>query len=131
MFMEAREDVVRRCIAEALAEDVETIKPDGNLMADYDADSLAFLDIVFRLEQAFGIQITRGEMDRAARGEMSEDDFAPNGVVSDAGLQRLRELMPESADRIKAGLKPQEILTLFTVRTFTNIVSGKQEGKEA
>lgn len=119
---------VRRCVAEALAEPEEAIELDGNLMADYEADSLAFLDIVFRLEQAFDIQITRGEMERAARGDMTEEAFAPDGIISNEGLERLRALMPEAADRIRDGLKPQDILTLFSVRTFVNIVEGKLTG---
>jgi hypothetical protein len=95
-------------------------------MADLGAESLDFLDIVFKLEQTFGIQITRGEMERAARGDMSDEDFAPGGVISDAGLQRLRELMPEAADRIKPGLRPMQILSLFSVQTFVNVVNAKR-----
>ena len=121
-------DTVRACIAEALSVDAALVTAGANLMDDLGADSLAFLDIVFQLEQAFDIEITRGEMERAARGEMSDEEFAPEGVISEAGLARLRELMPEAADRIKPGLKPQLILTLFTVQTFVNMVEGKLRG---
>jgi len=68
-----REDIVRDCIADALALEVGEVALASNLISDLDADSLAFLDIVFKLEQAFDIEITRGEMERAARGDMSED----------------------------------------------------------
>jgi acyl carrier protein len=120
-----RAEVVRGCIAEALNVDTNTVSLSSNLMDDLGADSLAFLDIVFRIEQAFGIEITRGEMERAARGTMSEEEFAPQGVVSDAGLARLRELMPEGGSRIAPGLRANQILTLFTVTTFANIAGGK------
>lgn len=125
----ARAEVVAGCIADALAIDVAAVKLDSNLMADLGADSLAFLDIVFRLEQAFNIQITRGEMERAARGEMSEEEFAPGGVISEAGLDRLRSLLPEAAERIHPGLRTGQILTLFSVRTFVNMVEGKLQGQ--
>ncbi len=98
-------------------------------MDDLGAESLDFLDIVFRLEREFDIQITRGEMEKASRGTMTADEFAPGGVISDAGLARLRELMPEAADRIKPGLRPSTILTLFSVQTFANMVIGKREGR--
>jgi acyl carrier protein len=124
-----RADIVRDAIADALALDVSEVELKSNLMSDLDADSLAFLDIVFKLEQAFDIEITRGEMERAARGDMSEEEFAPDGVLSDRGLARLRELLPESADRIGPGLKPNQILTLFTVQTFLNMVEGKLRGE--
>lgn len=121
-------DTVRACIADALSVEVAEVSAGSNLMDDLGADSLAFLDIVFQLEQAFDIEITRGEMERAARGDMTDEEFAPEGVVSEAGLTRLRELMPEAAERIQPGLRPQMILSLFTVQTFANMVQGKLRG---
>ncbi len=121
------ETTVRRVIAESLATDIEKVPPNASLMDELGAESLDFLDIVFKLERAYGIQITRGELERAARGDMSEDDFAPGGVISEAGLARLRELMPEVAERIHPGLRPAQILGLFTVQTFVHLVVGKQQ----
>jgi acyl carrier protein len=118
-------EAVCKIVAEALGRDVE-VRLSSNLMEDLGAESLDFLDIVFKLEQAFGIKISRGEMERAARGDMSEEDFAPSGVISPAGLERLRELMPEAADKIKPGLRPVQILSLFSVQTFANIVLAKR-----
>ena len=118
-------------VAEAVAMPADRVKPEHYLTNDLGAESLDYLDIVFKLEQEFDIQITRGEMERAARGDMSDDEFAPDGVISDAGLARLRELMPESAEMITDGLRPVEILGLFKVSTFSNIVEAKLEGKTA
>lgn len=120
-------DVVCRIIAEALARDVE-VRLTSNLMEDLGAESIDFLDIVFKIEQTFGIKITRGEMEKAAKGDMSDDEFAPAGVISKAGLERLRALMPEAADRIHEGLRPMQILSLFSAQTFVNIVMSKRGG---
>ncbi len=122
---------VRRVVAEALARNVDEVQVHSMLMGDLGAESLDFLDIVFQLEQAFGIEITRGEMERAARGDMSEQEFAPGGVISERGLATLRVLMPEAAERIRPGLRPMEILSLFTVQTFVNIVEAKRSGRSA
>jgi acyl carrier protein len=122
-------DAVRAIIADALGRAQADVQLTSNLMAELGAESLDFLDIVFRIEREFGIQITRGEMERAARGDMTADEFAPGGVVSERGLARLRELMPEAADRIQPGLRASMILTLFTVTTFVNMVLGKREGR--
>jgi acyl carrier protein len=118
-------------VAKSLARDPAEVKLANCLMEDLGAESLDFLDIVFELERAFNIQITRGEMERAARGDMSEEEFAPNGTISEVGLRRLRELMPEVSHRIHAGLRPAQILSLFTVQTFVNLVSAKQQGRTA
>lgn len=124
------EIMVRQAIAEALALEVDDVPVDGNLIEELGAESLDFLDIVFRIERSFDIEITRGEMERAARGDMSEEEFAPDGVISNAGLARLKELMPESSDKIEQGLRPTEILGLFTPKTFINMVEGKKAGTE-
>lgn len=120
---------VRQIVADSLGKKLDDVKLDSVLMADLGAESLDFLDIVFRLERDFKIEITRGEMERASRGDMTQDEFAPQGVISEAGLARLRELMPEAADRIQPGLRPSTILTLFSVQTFANIVIGKRDGR--
>lgn len=122
-------EAVRKIVAESLGRKLDDVKHDSVLMADLGAESLDFLDIVFRIEREFSIEITRGEMERASRGEMSQEEFAPGGVISEAGLARLRELMPEAADRIKPGLRPSTILTLFSSQTFTNMVIGKRDGR--
>ena len=122
---------VRELVADALARDLSEVSIDSVLMSDLGAESLDFLDIVFKLEHEFHIQITRGEMERAARGEMSEEEFAPGGFISEAGLERLRQLMPEASARIKPGLRPGQVLSLFSVQTFVNLVQAKMASATA
>ncbi len=129
MSEESVENVVCAIVAEALDQPLAQVTPASILMDELGAESLDFLDIVFKLEQSFHIQITRGEMERAARGDMSEEEFAPGGVISEKGIARLRELMPEAKDRIVPGLRPTQILSLFTVRTFANLAAGKKAGR--
>lgn len=124
------ENTVRAIVAESLAMQVDQVLPTVSLIDELGAESLDFLDIVFKLERAYDIQITRGELERAARGDMSDDEFAPGGVISEAGLARLRELMPEAAAKIRPGLHPGQILSLFTVQTFVHLVVGKQEQRK-
>jgi len=118
---EAVPEIVCGIVAEALAVERSTVQVGCNLMEDLGAESLDFLDIVFKLEQTFGIEITRGALEEAARGDMNEQEFAPKGVLSETGLDRLRALMPESRDRIKPGLRAAEIPRLFVVQTFVTI----------
>lgn len=129
MTSEETSEKVREIVATSLGLKPEQVELGSVLMADLGAESLDFLDIVFRLERDFGIEITRGEMERASRGDMTQEEFAPGGVISEAGLERLRELMPEARDRIQPGLRPSTILTLFSVQTFANLVIGKREGR--
>lgn len=113
-------------VAAALDRSRDKVQLASNLFADLNADSLDLLDLVFALENRFGIEITRGALEQAAKGDMTDDDFAPGGVISEAGLARLRALLPESVEHIRPGLLPRQIPTLFTVGTFARIVLAKQ-----
>jgi acyl carrier protein len=124
------ESKVCALIAAAVGCDPARVTPTAGLMDEVGLDSLDFLDLVFQLERTFGIQITRGEMEAAARGDMTEEDFAPSGVISERGLQRLRTLMPEAAARIAPGLRAREILGLFTARTFAKVVKRAEEKRD-
>jgi acyl carrier protein len=124
-------EACRVIVAEAIGRPVDDVQLTSVLMAELNAESLDFLDIVFRIERDFKIEITRGEMERASRGDLTPEEFAPGGVISQAGLDRLRELMPEAADRIAPGLRPSMILTLFSVETFANMVIAKRDGRSA
>jgi acyl carrier protein len=121
----AIEDNVRQLVAQTLARDPAAIDPAARLIDDLGAESLDLLELVFRIERAYDIQITRGEMERAARGDLTDDQFAPAGVISPVGLDRLRELMPEARAHLQPGLRPFQILGLFSVRTFARIVAAK------
>ncbi|HPZ83342.1 MAG TPA: acyl carrier protein, partial [Thermogutta sp.] len=53
---------VREVLMDALAVDEEEVRPDATLVGDLGAESIDFLDIVFKLEKAFNIKIPRGEL---------------------------------------------------------------------
>ena len=53
---------VSATLVEALNVDEDEIKPTSTLQGDLGAESIDFLDIVFRLEREFGIKIPRGEL---------------------------------------------------------------------
>ena len=120
---------VAETIADALACEKEKVKPNSSLIEDLGAESIDFLDIVFRLERAFKIKIPRGKIIEDARGELSEAEFEKGGLVTDAGFQRLKSFLDEvPAERIKSPLKVADIPRLFTTETFCKIVIRQQKG---
>ena len=123
---------VAATIADALACDEDKVKPDASLINDLGAESIDFLDIVFRLERAFKVKIPRGKIIEEARGPLTEEQFQNGGAVTDAGIARLREFLSEvPADRIQAPLKAGEIPKLFTVATFAKMVIRQQNAAAA
>ena len=114
---------VAKTIADALGCDVEDVKLDVSLIEGLDAESIDFLDLVFRLERAFKLKIPRGKIIEEARGDLPEAEFEQKGVVTEAGMQRLRSFLSEvAADRFPAQLKVADIARLFTAETFCKLV---------
>ena len=114
---------VAETMADALGCDLEDIKLDVSLIEGLDAESIDFLDMVFRLERAFKIKIPRGKIVENARGALSEAEFETNGIVTDAGLDQLRSYLSEiPADRFKTPMKAKDIPRLFTPETFCKLV---------
>src|SRR6058998_4110263 len=86
---------VAETMADALGCDIEDIKLDVSLIEGLDAESIDFLDMVFRLERAFKIKIPRGKIIENARGDMPEAEFEQKGVLTEAGLTQLRRYLSE------------------------------------
>ena len=122
---------VAQIIADALGVDAAEVKLDVPLIEGLDAESIDFLDLVFRLERAFGVKIPRGKIVEDARGDLPESDFETKGIVSEAGLKRLREFLSEvPADRFRAPLKSADIPRLFTPETFCKVVVRAQRAAQ-
>lgn len=119
-------DKVAEAIAEALDVEVDEATPDAILMDDLGAESIDFLDIIFRIEQAFDIKIPRGGMqkDILEADGVKEEDVVVAGVLTPLGVEKMKKYMPEvDPAKITDGFKADDIPTLFTVQTFVNIVT--------
>lgn len=116
---------VSATLVEALNVDEEDIKPDATLQGDLGAESIDFLDIVFRLEREFGIKIPRGELFPESIFQ-GDPEFVQNGRVTEKGLGELRSRMP-FADLSKFEKNPEvtAISDLFTVDMITRYIQGK------
>jgi acyl carrier protein len=126
-IMQAKVDeifpTVAKTIADALGCDLDEVTPQASLINDLGAESIDFLDLVFRLERAFKVKIPRGKIIEDARGELPEAEFEQKGVVTEAGLARLKQFLAEvPADRFTAPLKVTDIPRLFTAQTFAKLV---------
>ena len=122
---------VASIIADALGVDAQQVALDVPLIEGLDAESIDFLDLVFRLERAFGVKIPRGKIVEDARGDLLESDFEQKGIVTEAGLQRLREFLSEvPAERFRTPLKSADIPRLFTAETFCKVVVRAQRAAQ-
>jgi len=107
--------VVRKTLVEALSVDDDQVTPTARLKADLGAESIDFLDIVFRLEKAFGITIPREELfpESIFQGDPT---FVAGGKVTPAGLAALEKQMPYAdLAEFKKDPRMDRVEDLFTV----------------
>jgi acyl carrier protein len=116
---------VSNTLVEALNVDETEVKPDSTLQGDLGAESIDFLDIVFRLEREFGIKIPRGELFPESIFQ-GDPEMVQDGKVTARGLEELRAKMP-FADLSKFQSNPDisQMSDLFTVDLIARYVEGK------
>ena len=123
---------IAEIVAAALPCDVEKVKLEASLIDDLGAQSIDFLDIVFRIERAFKVKIPRGKIIEEARGDLAQSEFDQGGIVSPAGLERLKAFLSEvPPERFTNPLKVADIARLFTTETFCKIVIRQQRAAGA
>ena len=115
---------VRETLVEALGLDDDEATPEATLTGDLGAESIDFLDIVFRLEKSFGIKIPRGEL--FPDNIVNNPEFVQDGKLTETGLNELKTRMPH-ADFTDFEQDPDinKMAELFKVQTIVNYVAGK------
>jgi acyl carrier protein len=116
---------VVRVLVEALNVDEEEITPTANLQGDLGAESIEFLDLVFRLEREFAIKIPRGELfpESVFQGD---PEFVHDGRITEKGLGELRSRMPYAKlDGFDQDRKASDIPNLFTVDLVVRYIAWK------
>ena len=116
---------VRTTLVDALNVDEDEVTRTARLRGDLNAESIDFLDIVFRLEREFGIKIDRNELfpESIFAGDPT---FVQNGVVTPKGLAELRSKMPYAdLKTFEADPKFDKLGDLFTVDLIVRYVKSK------
>jgi acyl carrier protein len=114
---------VAKIVADVLAIDEADVALKKRLIADLGAESIDFLDLIFQLEREFKVKIPRGQIEKEARGSLSDAEFEQGGVITEKGIGVLKSYLSEVPDdHFKQNLKVSEIPTLFTVETLCKLV---------
>jgi acyl carrier protein len=116
---------VARVLVEALNVDKDELTPTATLQGDLGAESIDFLDIVFRLEREFGIKIPRGELfpESIFRGD---PELVSDGKITDKGVDELRSRMPYAdLGGLDRDRQLSAVPDLFTVDLLTRYVAWK------
>jgi len=125
--MASRDEIfekVQETLVDALGVDDDEVTEEATLVDDLGAESIDFLDIVFRLEKNFGIKIPRGEL--FPENLAADTSFVDDGKVTAEGIATLKEKMPHAdIDSFANDPKVENIQSLFTVNMIANFVENK------
>jgi acyl carrier protein len=115
---------VQTALVDALGVDEEEVTPQATMVGDLGAESIDFLDIVFKLEKSFGIEIPRKEL--SPEDLLTNADYVQDGKVTPAGVAELKRRMP-FVDFTKFEANPQvrEFSNLLTVGDLCRYVESK------
>lgn len=117
-------DKVREALVDALGVDEDEVTPAATLRGDLDAESIDFLDIVFRLEKAFDIKIERGEL--IPMDLLENADYVQGGTVNAEGIKQLKSRMPfADLSKFEADPNVQNLGEQLTVQDMCNFVEYK------
>jgi acyl carrier protein len=119
---------VQEVLVDALGVDNEEVIPQATLMGDLGAESIDFLDIVFRLEKAFSIKIPREEL-FPAENLMTNPEYVVNGKLTEKGLSELRQKMKHTdITTFEKDPDINKLGNLFTVNAIVNYLETKLNG---
>ncbi len=115
---------IKSALVDALGVDEDEVTAEATLTGDLGAESIDFLDIVFRLEKTFDIKIPRGEL--FPESILTDPQYVAGGKFTEKGLDELRKRMP-FADLSEFARNPvaQEFGSLFTVQMICNYIATK------
>jgi len=83
---------VQEVLVEALGVDDDEVTSSATLVGDLGAESIDFLDIVFRLEKNFGVKIDQSEL--FPDNVLDDANYVVDGKVTDKGIEELRQRLP-------------------------------------
>lgn len=115
---------VQEALVDALGVDDDEVTEEATMVGDLGAESIDFLDIVFKLEKAFDIQIPRDEL--FPDDILTDGQYVENGRVTAEGVAKLKERMPfADLSRFEQNPQVQDFGSLLTVKDLCNYVESK------
>jgi len=124
----SQEDItgkVQEALIEALGVDDDEATLEATLIDDLGAESIDFLDIIFRLEKAFDIKIAREEL-FPGDDVISNADFIVDGKVTQAGIDEMKKQLPHlDLSDFESDPDVNKIPDLFTVKMIVDFINSK------
>ena len=116
---------VRKRVAEVLALQPEQVQPGSRLLDDLGAESLDLVELMYLLEQEFGIRLNRDDLSLSAQLGIPEEDIHQGEVLTARALELLRQRFPHAREILKDGITRRHLAALLTVSEIAAAIDKK------
>lgn len=115
---------VQAALMDALGVEEDEVTPEATMVGDLGAESIDFLDIVFKLEKAFNITIPREEL--FPDDILTNAEYVKDGKVTEQGIAELKSRLPwADLSRFESNPRVQDFGNLLTVNDLCRYVERK------
>ncbi len=115
---------VQAALVDALGVEEDEVTPEATMVGDLAAESIDFLDIVFKLEKAFGINIPREEL--FPDDILTNANYVKDGKVTAQGISELKTRLPwANLTNFEQNPRVQDFGNLLTVNDLCRYVATK------
>lgn len=123
-------DRIRKCLAEVLAIEPETIAAQSRLVDDLGADSLDLVELMYLMEQEFNLRLSKKDMSLSAQLGIPEEQIHENEMLTPKALGLLRQRFPHAVDQLVEGTTRNQLASLLTVDEIVKVIEEKLHEKQ-
>lgn len=105
---------------------IDQIQPQHSLVMDLKAESIDFVEIIYLVEQNFGVVLDAREIINGAASFKTKEIFK-DGKLTAEGTELLKSKITEGASRIRVGMTKVDIFMLLTVHDLAEAIKNKLE----
>ncbi len=127
--MDTTIDTLREILLPVLGFDtIDEIKPENSLITDLGADSLDFVELVYSIEQKFGVALETKEIITGGK-ILAEEDMFNQGKLTAKGAEVISVGLIQSGSAVVEGMSKIDIFQLITVADLAHIIDTRKEEK--
>ncbi len=108
------QDRVIGCVAQVLAKSPSEVTPQSRLIGDLSADSLDLVELMYVLEDEFGLKLDKQDLSLSAQLGLPEEEVHAHEVVTPKALALLRERYPQAQELLRDGVTRMQLAPLLT-----------------
>ena len=116
---------IRECLVTVLGVDEDEVKAEASLIDDLGAESIDFVDLIFRLEKAFNIHIPQGEL--FPQDFFSNKEYVAGGKFTPKGLELFASKYPFIELNGTSDMPVSKLSKLYTVKMLVNYIDLKKK----